>query len=219
VKQPVGGAEAGGVWGIIVAAGRGDRFGEPKQFCALGGMRVVDQALMRAARACDGVVLVLPPGVAWDGDSVAAVVGGGDTRSQSVRAGLGAVPPNIDVVVVHDAARPLASPELFDAVIEAVRSGADGAIPGLPLTDTVKRVDRAQVAETLDREHLVKVQTPQAFRTDSLRRAHAAGGDATDDASLVEAFGGKVVVVPGEARNIKITDPTDLLVATSLLDA
>jgi 2-C-methyl-D-erythritol 4-phosphate cytidylyltransferase len=209
--------EGGGVWGIVVAAGRGDRFGEPKQFCELAGKRVVDHALLPLARACDGVVLVLPPGVEWDGDPVAAVVAGGDTRSHSVRAGLRAVPPDADVVVVHDAARPLATRALIDAVVDAVHHGADAAIPGLPLTDTVKRVDGAHVAETLDRAHLVTVQTPQAFHADALRRAHSAGGDATDDAAFVEASGGKVVVVPGEPRNIKITDPVDLLIAAGLL--
>jgi 2-C-methyl-D-erythritol 4-phosphate cytidylyltransferase len=210
---------AGGVWGIVVAAGRGDRFGAPKQFCELAGMRVVDHALRSLARACAGVIVVLPPGVEWDGAPVAAVVAGGDTRSDSVRAGLSAVPDTADVVVVHDSARPLATRALFDAVIDAVQRGADAAIPGLPVTDTVKRVDGTQVEATVDRARLVTVQTPQAFRADVLRRVHSAGGDATDDAALVEASGGKVVVVPGEPRNIKITDPTDLLVAAALLDA
>ena len=150
---------------------------------------------------------------------MAAVVAGGDTRSDSVRAGLDAVPETAGVVVVHDAARPLATSALFDAVIEAVQRGADAAVPGLPLTDTVKRIDGTQVEETVDRAHLVTVQTPQAFRADVLRRVHSAGGHATDDAALVEASGGKVVVVPGEPRNIKITDQTDLLIAAALLDA
>jgi 2-C-methyl-D-erythritol 4-phosphate cytidylyltransferase len=210
---------AGGVWGIVVAAGRGDRFGAPKQFCELAGMRVVDHALRSLGRACAGVIVVLPPGVEWDGAPVAAAVTGGDTRSDSVRAGLSAVPDTADVVVVHDAARPLATRALFDAVIDAVQRGADAAIPGLPVTDTVKRVDGTQVEATVDRAHLVTVQTPQAFRADVLRRVHSAGGDATDDAALVEASAGKVVVVPGEPRNIKITDPTDLLIAAALLDA
>jgi len=209
----------GGVWGIVVAAGRGDRFGAPKQFCELAGMRVVDHALVALTRVCAGVVLVLPSGVEWEGAPVAAVVPGGDTRSDSVRAGLDAVPETAGVVVVHDAARPLATRALFDAVIEAVQRDADAAIPGLPVADTVKRVDGTQVVETVDRAHLVTVQTPQAFRADVLRRVHSAGGDATDDAALVEASGGKVVVVPGEPSYIKITDPTDLLVAAALLDA
>ncbi len=211
--------QVGGVWGIVVAAGRGDRFGAPKQFCELAGIRVVDHALLSLARACADVVVVLPPGVEWEGAPVSAVVAGGDTRSDSVRAGLDAVPEAAGVVVVHDAARPLATRALFDAVIEAVQRGADAAIPGLPVTDTVKRIDGAQVVQTVDRADLVTVQTPQAFRASVLRRVHAAGGDATDDAALVEASGGTVVVVPGEPRNIKITDPTDLLIAAALLDA
>ena len=211
--------QEGGVWGIVVAAGRGDRFGAPKQFCELAGMRVVDHALRSLTPACAGVVLVLPSGVEWEGAPVAAAVAGGDTRSDSVRAGLDAVPETAAVVVVHDAARPLATRALFDAVIDAVQRGADAAIPGLPVTDTVKRVDGTHAVETVDRAHLVTVQTPQAFRADVLRRVHSAGGDATDDAAFVEASGGTVVVVPGESRNIKITDPTDLLIAAALLDA
>ena len=123
---------------------------------------------------------------------------GGATRSESVRAGLAAVPPDAEVVVVHDAARPLATAALFDAVIDAVRAGADGAVPGLPVADTLKRVDDVRVIETVDRVGLVAVQTPQAFRAGVLRAAHAPAADATDDAALVEALGGTVVVVPGD---------------------
>src|SRR6184192_813416 len=120
-------------------------------------------------------------------------------------------------VVVHDAARPLAPPALFAAVIDAVRAGADAAVPGLPISDTVKRVDGDHVVETIARDELVAVQTPQAFRTDALRAAHTASGEATDDAALVEAAGGSVVVVPGDPRNLKVTTPADLVVAAALL--
>lgn len=130
-----------------------------------------------------------------------------------MRAGLAAVPADAEVVLVHDAARPLASPALFDAVVEAIDAGADGAVPALDVTDTVKRVAAGVVVETLDRSGLVTVQTPQAFRADTLRKAHAAGVDATDDAGLVERAGGRVVIVTGETSNIKITDPGDLDVA------
>jgi 2-C-methyl-D-erythritol 4-phosphate cytidylyltransferase len=171
------------------------------------------------AEACDDVVLVLPAGVAWDGRPVAATVAGGSTRSSSVRAGLDAVTGSAAVVVVHDAARPLASAALFEAVIGAVRAGADAAVPGLPIPDTVKRVDGDNVVETISRDALVAVQTPQAFRTDALRAAHTAGGEATDDAALVEAAGGRVVIVPGDPRNLKITTPADLVVAAALLVA
>ncbi len=199
--------------GIVVAAGTGSRFGVPKQFETVAGARLVDRAVDAVADACDDVVLVLPAGVAWDGRPVAASVPGGSTRSASVRAGLDAVAGSAGVVVVHDAARPLASPALFEAVIGAVRAGADAAVPGLPISDTVKRVDGDHVVETIARDALVAVQTPQAFRSDALRAAHAGGGDATDDAALVEAAGGRVVVVPGEPRNLKVTTPADLVVA------
>ena len=121
-------------------------------------------------------------------------------RSDSVRAGLAAISPDAEIVVVHDAARPLASPLLFASVIQAVRDGADGAVPGIAVSDTIKRVDGERVVETLDRASLVAVQTPQAFRADALREAHAAGAIATDDAALVEAVGGTVVVVAASRR-------------------
>lgn len=206
-------------WGIVVAGGAGTRYGVPKQFEAIGGSRLVDRATETASVACDDVVVVLPAGVDWDGILVAAAVAGGATRSASVRAGLAAVPASAAVVVVHDAARPLASKALFEAVIDAVRSGADGAIPALPVPDTLKRVDGDRVVETASRDELVAVQTPQAFRADALCAAHARGADATDDAALVEAAGGRVVVVPGERTNLKITTPADLALAAALCAA
>jgi 2-C-methyl-D-erythritol 4-phosphate cytidylyltransferase len=206
-------------WGIVVAGGSGSRFGVPKQFETVAGARLVDRAVGATAAACDDVVVVLPAGVAWDGVPVTAAVPGGSTRSESVRAGLDAVPGSAAVVVVHDAARPLAPPTVFEAVIGAVRAGADAAVPGLPIADTVKRVEGDNAVETISRENLVTVQTPQAFRTDALRAAHAGGGEATDDAALVEAAGGRVAVVPGDPRNLKITTPADLVVAAALLVA
>lgn len=203
--------------GIVAAAGSGARFGVPKQFETVAGNRLVDRAVEAAALACDEVVVVLPAGVAWDGRPVAAAVPGGSTRSASVRAGLDAIAPSATIVVVHDAARPLAPPALFEAVIGAVRAGADAAVPGLPISDTVKRVDQEHVVETISRDALVMVQTPQAFRADALRGAHDAGSEATDDATLVEAAGGDVVVVPGDPRNLKITTPEDLVLAAALL--
>jgi 2-C-methyl-D-erythritol 4-phosphate cytidylyltransferase len=162
-----------------------------------------------ASAACDGVVLVVAPGDD-PGVDVDRCVEGGATRSDSVRAGLAAVPDDADVVVVHDAARPAATIALFDAVIDAVRAGADAAIPGVPVTDTIKRVEGELVVETPDRSSLVAVQTPQAFRAEALRSAHADAGDATDDAALVERRGGRVVVVPGDASNRKLTAPEDV---------
>ncbi len=211
-----------GVWAVVVAAGSGVRFGGPKQFAVLAGVRVVDRTLAVARSACDGVVLVLTDPDTWDGARPGAVVAGGATRAESVRAGLAAVPADADVVVVHDAARPLAGPDLYAAVVAAVRAGADGAIPGLPVADTLKRVETdasgtGVIVGTVDRDGLVAAQTPQAFRADVLRAAHASGGDATDDAALVEARGGRVVVVPGDPRNLKLTGPRDLAVAEALL--
>jgi 2-C-methyl-D-erythritol 4-phosphate cytidylyltransferase len=128
-----------------------------------------------------------------------------------VRAGLGAVPPDATVICVHDAARPFASASLFAAVIEAVRDGADGAVPGVPVADTIKRIDAANVVTaTLPRAELVAVQTPQAFRAAALRAAHGSDVEATDDAALVEARGGRVVVVAGDPDNRKITAAADL---------
>jgi 2-C-methyl-D-erythritol 4-phosphate cytidylyltransferase len=203
-------------WTIIVAAGSGARFGGAKQFLPVGDERMVDTAVRAAARAGNGVVVVLPAGVGWDGPPVDAAVTGGPTRAASVRAGLAAVPSAADVVVVHDAARPLATDALFTAVIDAVRDGADGAVPGIAVSDTIKRVDGAQVVETVAREDLVAVQTPQAFRAGALRAAHRDAADGTDDAALVERDGGKVVVVPGEPANVKITGPDDVAVAEAL---
>ena len=199
------------VWAIVVAAGSGSRFGGPKQFEELDGRRVVDWALVASRSVADGVVLVVPADHLEDEAPVAdAVVAGGATRSASVRAGLGVVPADATVVVVHDAARPFAAPALFEAVVTAVRDGADGAIPGVALADTVKQVRDGHVVATLDRAELVAVQTPQAFAATALRRAHAGAGEATDDAALVEAAGGRVVVVPGDPANTKITLRTDL---------
>lgn len=193
----------------MVAAGSGNRFGGQKQFEVLEGRRVVDWSLAACRSVADGVVLVVPP----DHDvaeEVDVVVNGGATRSDSVRAGLAAVPDEAEVILVHDAARPFASPDLFRDVIAAVRSGADGAVPGVPVTDTIKQVAGGQVVVTLDRDSLVAVQTPQAFTAVALRRAHASGGESTDDAALVEAAGGRVVVVIGDPANTKITLPADL---------
>ena len=217
-----------GVWAVVVAAGSGARFGGPKQFAVLAGVRVVDRSLAVAHEACDGVVLVLADPAVWadpagrDGERPDAVVAGGATRAESVRAGLAAIPADADVVVVHDAARPLAGSDLYAAVVDAVRAGADGAIPGLPVADTLKRVDADAsgarvIVATVDRDGIVAAQTPQAFRADVLRAAHASGDDATDDAALVESRGGKVVVVPGDPRNLKLTGPLDLAVAEVLV--
>jgi 2-C-methyl-D-erythritol 4-phosphate cytidylyltransferase len=204
----------GDVWAIVVAAGSGSRYGGAKQYEPLCGRRVIDWSLAAASDAADGVVAVVAPG-ADDEPAADHTVAGAETRAGSVRAGLAAVPDDAEVVVVHDAARPLASTALFAAVIDAVRDGADAALPGVPVVDTLRHRDGSPV----DRDELVAVQTPQAFAAERLRAVHAGEPEATDDASLVEAAGGKVVVVPGEADNAKITSPGDLLVAEARLQA
>jgi len=196
-----------------VAAGLGRRFGAEKQFLFLSGRPVHLWAVEATRSVASGVVLVVPPGRENDQELLVGadrVVPGGETRSASVRAGLRAVPEDAAIIVVHDAVRPMASDELFRAVVSAVAAGAEGAIPGVPLADTVKCVEDGVVRSTLDRSNLVRVQTPQAFRASTLRRGHASDPDATDDSAVVEALGAQIVVVPGEEGNVKITSPADL---------
>lgn len=208
------------MWSVVVAGGSGQRFGTLKQFALLAERPVVEWAVAACRASSSGVVLVLPAGEVGPMDFGAdVVVEGGATRTQSVCRGVAAVPETAEVIVVHDAARPLASEDLFRAVIAAVTTdGAGGAVPGVPVSDTIKVVDGSQrVTATLDRAALVAVQTPQAFDAVLLRRAHANGAEATDDAALVEALGATVRVVPGDARNLKITTPADLDTAEHLL--
>jgi 2-C-methyl-D-erythritol 4-phosphate cytidylyltransferase len=211
------------VWSVVVAGGSGQRFGTLKQFALLGERPVLEWAVAACRGSSAGVVLVVPAGS--DGSNgpldfgADVVVEGGATRTESVCHGVAAVPESAEVIVVHDAARPLASEELFRAVIAAVTAGgAGGAVPGVAVSDTIKVVDGSQrVTATLDRSVLVAVQTPQAFDAALLRRAHAGGTEATDDAALVEALGATVRVVPGDPRNLKITTPADLDTAEHLL--
>ena len=221
---------------MVVAGGSGNRFGGLKQFEPLGTGTVLDSAVWTSRAVAEFVVVVLPPStVAAEVAGADVVVAGGETRSASVRAGLAALAPGArscdeqtrprvppfdpEIVVVHDAARPLASPALFKSVVDAVRAGADAAVPGLPVNDTVKRVAGGQVRETVAREGLFMIQTPQAFRLSALNEAHRGGADATDDAALVEAAGGTVVVVEGEPANIKLTSPFDLPLLEALVSA
>jgi 2-C-methyl-D-erythritol 4-phosphate cytidylyltransferase len=204
---------------VVVAAGQGQRFGGPKQFAVLNHDTVTAHSVRAARSVAERVVLVVPANYQGNGEGADVVVIGGLTRAESVRAGLDEC-ADADVIVVHDAARPMATSSLFAAVVDAVIAGADGAIPGLPLADTVKRIrhdgDTTVVSSTEDRDELMTVQTPQAFAREVLIRAHASGDDATDDAALVEAMGGRVVVVPGELDNVKITVPGDLAKASSI---
>ena len=206
-------------WAVIVAAGGGTRFGAAKQFVNLDGTGILDRSTATAAEVCDGVVVVLPADADWMAPVGVRTVPGGATRSDSVRAGLAAVPESADIVAVHDAARPLATRRLWETVIAAVRGGADAAVPGVAIADTVKRVREDRIVETVSRDDLVVVQTPQVFRASVLRAAHVVGGVGTDDAALVEAGGGTVVVVPGEATNLKITQPDDMALAEAIVAA
>ena len=195
------------VWTIVVAGGSSQRFGRPKQYEQLGAERILDWSLSTARDASDGVVLVVPEADVIIEDGVA----GGRTRSESVRNGLAAVPADATIICVHDAARPFASAELYAQVINAVAQGAACAVPGIEVIDTIKVVDSAgTVVSTPDRASLRAVQTPQAFRAHILREAHAAQGESTDDAMLVESMGQRVVVVVGHADNRKITVLADL---------
>ena len=218
------------MWAIVVAGGSGRRFGSRKQFLPLAGRQVAAWSVRAARSVADGVVLVVPadtasdeglpkPGASGDaGFGATHVVTGGATRSASVRAGMAAVPMDADIIIVHDAARPLAGVSLFAAVVEAVRTkGVDGAIPVVPVSDTLKRVEDGRIVETVSRDGLVAIQTPQAFVAAALRAAHVDGGEATDDAGLLEASGLVVGTVEGDPRNLKLTRPEDLALAEALL--
>jgi 2-C-methyl-D-erythritol 4-phosphate cytidylyltransferase len=212
------------VWAILVAAGRGERLGldHPKAFAKLGEDPLLAEPLRRLDDSdwIDAIVLVAPPG--WEEPSillaeelgcgkVSACVPGGETRADSVRAGLAEVPEDAVAVLVHDAARPLLPEAVIERVLAPLGEGWDGAVPGLPVPDTLKRVDAdGTVLETVERDSLYAVQTPQAFPADVLRRALATGGDATDCAALVEAAGGRVKVVPGDPLLLKVTTADDL---------
>ena len=209
---------------ILLAAGAGRRLGgpEPKVLLPIGGRPVLAVAAAAAAASgVGGLVVAFPPG--WEGRARACVEGlevdarfveGGETRQASVRAALEAVPASVAVVAIHDAARPFASPDLFRRVLRAVERGPDGAVPILPVADTVLRV-RGEVVEGVEsREELALGQTPQAFRTAALREAHAnaeaVGASFTDDASMLRWAGYEVLAVPGDPDNVKITTLADL---------
>jgi 2-C-methyl-D-erythritol 4-phosphate cytidylyltransferase len=207
------------VVGIVPAGGSGERLGaeRPKAFVVLAGKSLLERSIEALRPVCDRVVAAVPPGEDEGPDRVA----GGSSRSASVRNALAAA-PEADVAVVHDAARPLAAPELARRCVQALEPGVDGAIAAAPVTDTVKEASvDGRVLRTLDRALLWAVQTPQAFRAELLRRALDVGDEAlaaaTDDASLVEAAGGTVRIVEGPRENLKITTEADLRVADALL--
>ncbi|AVH58000.1 MULTISPECIES: 2-C-methyl-D-erythritol 4-phosphate cytidylyltransferase [Streptomyces] len=225
---------------VIPAAGRGVRLGPgaPKALRALNGTPMLIHAVraMAASRAVSLVVVVAPPDGAAEVKALLdthalpertdfLVVPGGDSRQESVKCGLDALPPGIDIVLVHDAARPLVPVDTVDAVIEAVREGALAVVPAMPLADTVKQVEPAAapgapepVVTTPERALLRSVQTPQGFDRETLVRAHETVNDnVTDDASMVEQMGLRVVVVPGHEEAFKVTRPLDLVLAEAVL--
>jgi 2-C-methyl-D-erythritol 4-phosphate cytidylyltransferase len=219
---------------IVPAAGRGERLGPgvPKALRQLGGVPMLVHAVRALARArlVDVVVVAAPPGDEpevrglLDTYAVPAdvrVTTGGATRQDSVRRALESLEPDVDVVLVHDAARPLAPSELADEVIAAVAAGHAAVVPALPVADTIKRVVDGRVVETLRRDELYAVQTPQGFDRDLLTKAHEAavidGFAGTDDASLVERIGAAVTVVRGYPEAAKVTRPADLAAAEAVL--
>ncbi|WP_309060771.1 2-C-methyl-D-erythritol 4-phosphate cytidylyltransferase [Streptomyces sp.] len=225
---------------VIPAAGRGVRLGPgaPKALRALGGTPMLIHAIraMADSRAVSLVVVVAPPDGAAEVRTLLdahalpdrtdfLVVPGGESRQESVKLGLDALPPGYDIVLVHDAARPLVPVDTVDAVIEAVRDGAVAVVPALPLADTVKQVEPAAapgepepVVATPDRSLLRAVQTPQGFDRTTLVRAHGTVTDnVTDDASMVEQLGLPVVTVPGHEEAFKVTRPLDLILAEAVL--
>ncbi len=221
------------VTGIVVASGTGERFGRPggKQLAPLAGSTVLGWAVraLDVARRVDTIVVVAHPeqvdtvqAMLSALPSVIHVVPGGITRQDSVFEGLAALPADVEVVVVHDGARPLVAPSLIDAAVEALDADVAGVVVGHPSYDTLKRVDeQGFVRSTEDRSRIWVAQTPQVFWRDVLVRAHgrarAAGVRGTDDASLVERLGGRIRMVEGPRDNIKITVPSDLVLAEAVL--
>jgi 2-C-methyl-D-erythritol 4-phosphate cytidylyltransferase len=217
-------------WAVLAAAGSGERLGSdrPKAFARLGELPLLAESLRRLddSEWLDAIVVVAPPG--WEepaillaeelgAGKVTSVVPGGATRADSVRLGVAEVPAEALVILVHDAARPFLPEELLARLLAPLGEGWDGVVPALPLADTVKRVRGDEVVETLPRDELVAAQTPQAFLADVLRRA-VEGGAASDCAALVERAGGRVKVVPGDPRLLKVTTPADLELASGWVD-
>lgn len=198
------------IWGILLAAGRGTRFGRPKHNLELHGVPLWQWA--RRALIDGGVTELVLVG------DVDGAVRGGVRRQDSVGAGLGQIPAEDGLVLVHDAARPLLTPDVVRRVVARMKTGdVAGVVPAVPIRDTIKRVARERVTETIDRVDLVSVQTPQGFDLRTLRAAHAAfRGEATDDASMVESIGGSIAIVEGDPMNLKVTYPEDLPVIEAL---
>jgi 2-C-methyl-D-erythritol 4-phosphate cytidylyltransferase len=218
------------VWAVIVAAGRGERLGldRPKAFANLRNRPLLAESLERLENSdwVDSIVVAAPPD--WEEPTillaeelgcgkVVEAVTGGETRAESVRAALAKIPDDAAVILVHDAARPIVPEDVIERLLTSLNEGWDGAVPVLPLRDTVKRVEGDRVVETVDRGGLALAQTPQAFVAAALRAAAAGNGEATDCSALVEAHGGTIKAVPGDPRLIKVTAPADLEAVERLL--
>jgi len=230
-KRSGGSGQPGATWALIAAAGSGERLGidRPKAFAPLGGRPLLAESLDRLERSAlvDAIVVAAPPG--WEEPSillaeelaaskVVACVTGGATRAESVGAALAEVGEEALVVLVHDAARPLVDEALLERLLGPLAEGYEGVVPALPVADTLKRVRDGAVVETVSRDALVAAQTPQAFLAPAVRRAFS--GDlsgVTDCASLVERAGGRVAVVDGDPRLLKITTSDDLALVESWL--
>lgn len=215
------------IWAVVPAAGAGERLGrgDPKALRTLAGRTMIERVVRTflAAPSIGGMIVVGPEGVlaaARRGSPCVVGAAGGISRQASVRAGLAALPGEADVVLVHDAARPLVSVDLIERVAIAT-THAEAVVPALPVTDTIKRSSGELVEETVARHDLWRAQTPQGFAVAALVEAHdravVEGFEGTDDASLVERLGIKPVIVEGEEWNIKITTAADLELAESIL--
>lgn len=204
-------------WTIVLAAGASVRFGARKPYALLGGERLVDRVVRTAWSVSTGVAVVVAQ--PWDGDDRCVAVRGGRVRAASVRAGVAAVDATAEIVVVADAAHPLAPPSAFRGVVDAVAAGAPAATLAVPSAEAAARVDASgmRLAGRVGRAGLVLLQTPQAFRADVLRAVHASAPDAVEDTELVQAHGWDVAVVAGDARNVHVTTPAELAVAERLL--
>ena len=207
----------GSVWGVVYAAGSGQRFGGYKQFERIGESRLVDRCLAALAPVCDHLVVVLPASVDWTGQTVDAVVAGGATNPDSVRAGLAAVPADAAVIVLHSPSHPLASPMLARRVVEHLATGVDGACPVAPVHDALRRLDAGgDIVETVSKANIVSVQMPLAFRAHVLRDALALDTSDSDAQTIVERCGARIGTIDGESTNIHVTTPTELEMARHL---
>ena len=207
----------GPVWGVVYAAGGGQRFGGFKQFERIGEERLVDRCVAALAAVCDHVVVVLPASEVWTGPPVAAVVTGGATNPESVRAGLAAVADDAAVIVLHSPSHPLASPALVRRVVEHLATGVDGACPIAPIYDVLKRIDdHGVVVDTVPKHNVVSTQMPMAFRAAVLRNALAVDTTGNDAQTIAERHGARVGTIVGESTNIHVTTRVELEMARQL---